>query len=388
VFRKSFLAIFVLFAFADNCAAVREVAGPDEGGGPGSVRSHLGNYVVTAPSIEMAGSYARQAEDLRKSVARCLGDDRSYTVPTYITIRPVTAEWVHKGKWRVSVTHGASMRSSAAILSNRIENAVRFYVVYFYLLDASAVEAAANNSTIRDDQVPLWICAATVENLTREARETHRSYMLANLSEDRYIPLDELLSHNGRFADEQERALYFHECGSLLDYLISLPQGRKKVLMSLRDLWKRNDFMISLMWHFRDSFAALGELEKRWIEFTKERPQKYFDFNRLTAEETRNRLAQILAVEIVSIDEVTIEETVEETDLAGLMKHENSTVRLNMAFRKMAELQDLRLRAPEEYQEVLAEYILSVRALVNGKKWKFKRHYGKANKLFKRLESS
>ena len=128
-------------------------------------------------------------------------------------------------------------------------------------------------------------------------------------------------------------------------------------------------------------------MEEKWIDFTRKRPEKYFAFKRLTIEETRKRLAVILEVKIVSIDEKTIEEETEMTDFAGLMRHKNSTTRINITFGKMAELRDLKLRAPKAYQEVLGEYVLSLNAIIDGKKRKFRRHFEKANKLLKKLET-
>jgi len=386
--RNIFVILFLSFSLVGQVIAIREAKEPEESGGPKSVRSYLGNYIVTAPDAKTAAMYAKQAEDLRKLVAHILSDDRVYNITVYISIRPVREKQPGGNRWQVSLMHGGLRRYSGAILRNRIENAVKFYVVYCYLLDAAASEAAANKERIRDDQVPFWICAAVMENLTQAAREAHRDYMLTSLGKGRYIPLDELFRHRSRFRDEQQRALYFHQCGSVFDYLVTMPRGRKKVLESLRDLWRRDDLTISLLWHFKGDFASLGELEDKWSDFTRKRPEKFFDFKRLTIEETRKHLAVILEVEIISIDEKTIEEETEKTDFAGLMKHKNSTARINIAFGKMVELRDLKLRAPKAYQEVLGEYILSLNAIINGKKRNFKRHYEKANKLLKSLEAS
>ncbi len=385
--RNIFFIVFLSFFLVGEVIAIREATGPEEGEGPKSVRSYLGNYTVTAPDAETAATYAKQAEDLRKLIAHVLGDNRVYNITVYISIRPVRAEQTGGNKWLVSLMHGGLRRYSGAILKNRIENAVKFYAAYCYLLDAAASEAAANKTRIRDDQVPFWICAAVMENLTQEAREAHRDYMLTSLEKGGYIPLNELFRHSGRFRNEQQRALYFHQCGSIFDYLVTMPHGRKKVLESLRDLWRRDDLTISLLWHFKDNFSSLGELEEKWIDFTRKRPEKYFAFKRLTIEETRKRLAVILEVKIVSIDEKTIEEETEMTDFAGLMRHKNSTTRINITFGKMAELRDLKLRAPKAYQEVLGEYVLSLNAIIDGKKRKFRRHFEKANKLLKKLET-
>ena len=69
------------------------------------------------------------------------------------------------------------------------------------------------------------------------------------------------------------------------------------------------------------------------------------------------------------------------------MAFKNQTTRLNIAYRKMAEMQDLKLRAPKEYQEVIGEFLLSLKSIIEDEKRQFKKHYKKAGELLRELSA-
>ena len=381
------IVVFAVLCVFPAAFAVRDVVSPPENpSGLQSVQSYLKNYHVVSTDLQMAAYHAKVAEDVRKLVAQYLGDSGTYRIKTFLTIRPEDPAGDGIERWRVSILHGISSGATGRLLKNRIEYTVKYYVVYYYLMDVAATGAVIQGRQVREDQIPLWMCAGILENLTREDRDAQRQYMVTSLAEGRYIPLEDLFKHNGRFNGEKERAAYFHQCGSVIDYLTTLDKGKDKIVDALKSLWRHDDPAIALLWQFKQDFKSVEELQAKWIEFTKSRSGKYFNFQRYSTEETLARLETVLSVRLVTLDEQTIQENIVDTDFEGLMDHDDKLTRTNIAMKKVSELYDLKLRAPKEFQEVIGEYILAADSIAKSKKRDFKKHYKQANKLLEQLE--
>ncbi len=231
--RNIMAAAFVWLFAAGQSHAVRDATVPDDIPKAGSATSYLGNYKVVAPSIEMAATCAKYAEDFRKRVAHLRGDDQTYGIGTFITIQEFESEEGDARAYSVAMLHGGSSRNTGLIQKNRVDEAVNYFIVHYYLLDMAAKEAS-RGAAIRDNQIPLWMTAGVLENMTRENRDAHRNYMLPNLEKGRYIPLKTLFTYRGKLGSEDSRALYYHQCGSLFDYLTGLPHGKERRRASIR----------------------------------------------------------------------------------------------------------------------------------------------------------
>jgi hypothetical protein len=162
--------------------------------------------------------------------------------------------------------------------------------------------------------------------------------------------------------------------------LLSVKGGKDRLRLSLENLWRKSGYTLSLRWEYRDLFGSLDEMAEAWAAYVRERPSRMLSEERLTLAETDALLEPILKVEIPVIAPDTIEQSVVETDFAGLAKHENRPVVDRLCREKSEQLLQLALRSAQEFKPALEAYALALNAIRDGKHGRFRRYYARAQR--------
>lgn len=353
------------------------------------VRSYDGHFLVTAPDSTTAAAAASLAEVTREAVFDLLAHDNEWPRAASINLRM----WEKKTAdgevpmWTISVARDAFRVTEEGVYPSKRNDFLVLQVVGLCLDDIGR-GSRPEHKGLPAGTIPLWLSCGVAENLSRENVARLRQFASDTVSNNNFMPIEELFRAKILSSDEAQRELFFKESASVVDFLLHQQDGRSKLKRAIEGCTVEGDFASSLLFAFAGNFVALAQLEGKWKEFAVEQAERTIGAPKMLRSETKSALESVLTVSIPVIDRDTLEEKTVATDLEGLFRHQNRRVVQRIASEKASEIFQLTLRAGPEYAPILQEYLQALTAVGRSDRAAFKRHLAQAERLRKELEKS
>ena len=362
-----------------RCAIVGLVClacGAAQGAASATVHSYKGQFAVTAPDVEYASEIAQLCEQIRDEVQRRLGASGLWKGRASVLImrRTVEGETGPETVWDVEVSRGGAVQMQRGLLYGQVEDFLRLAVCAHVVRQIALDSAAAHDGSLRGRPIPFWLYAGLAELIVEEQRLDLFLNTAKAIKDKRSYVLEDLFEHPGRFESGDQRAIFCQQAGTVVHFLLNVKRGRDRLCLSLEDLWRKSSYMLSLRWEYRDLFASLEPMAAAWEAYVHERPSRMLSEQRLTLAETEALLQLVLKVDIPVIAEDTIEQSIVETDFAGLSEHENRRVVDRICREKAEQLLQLSLRSAQEFKPALEAYALALNAIRDRKGGRFRKY--------------
>jgi len=354
-----------------------------------TVRSYNGQFVVTAPDIQYASQIAQMCEHVRKRAQRRLGLKGLWgkALTVHIARRTVEGQDEPETVWDVGIGRGGQALTRTGLWYGQIEDFLRLGVCYGVLWQAAQDSAVTHKGSLRGRPLPFWLYAGLAGLMQPKERLDLYLNTTTAIKDQRSYLLADLFAHTGRFADDEQRAIFHQQAATVVDFLLSVRNGRTRMRQSLENLWRKSTYTLSLRWEYRDLFSTIEPMQAAWQQYVFDRPARMLSEQRLTLVETDAILETLLAVDIPVIAKDTIEQSVVHTDLHGLSKHDNPAVVGRLCKERVEALLQLAPRSAPEFKPAIEGYIKAINAIRAGSNRKFRHEYKRAQRAHKAVRA-
>ncbi len=353
------------------------------------VRSYDGNFLITAPDPTTAGWVAKAAELTREKLFGLLGHKSEWAQPATIILR-ATKQKTEAGElelWTLSTAKEGFKIVNADVYPNKRDDVVVLQLVSLCLADIAGLPQTGTDGFGRIP-IPVWLSCGVAENLSPTNLLRIRSYVAEVVRSEKSLPVEELFQTQSLPLDESKNELFFKESASVVDFLLHREDGSSRLRQAIGRFRQERDFTASLLFAFSRDFTSLAQLRDQWRAFAVQQAERIVGAPKMPLSETKGALARVLIVEILTVDQSSLEEKVVTTDLPGLFRHRNKRLVQQIASEKASDVFRLSLRAAPEYALVLQEYLEALTAIARNDRPEFKRHFALAERLRKKVEES
>jgi hypothetical protein len=345
-----------------------------------NILGRRGEVRVIGPEMKMAVNVCDHVQEVKRSLKKRFGVELTWTDPLVIQLEKNSRK--RDGKeiefWVVRMWKSGRVIELNDVYRTRIHQKITETTAKIYTEDI-----ADHDPSPGSEDIPRWIYIGAAQNVGIENRRVFRQYIDTKIRSGEVLTLDDFLQINTPFPELKIEELYKKQSGSIFGFLTNQKGGRAKLVQALKSA-AGGEMNITVLEAFGYDSAAV--MEQEWKQSALALDKKILHEDKLTMTETGQKLKNILRVEIVVVDQETLEEKRSVTDFIGLARYKHGYRRNVIGLDKLKQLNRLLLESKDEYAAVITMYRRSLTAALSSEIRKTIVLFNKAERIRKKLE--